>query len=189
MKNIKNIILLVFVLVMFSLTFSNCKGFGSPEYTMNVIIEDGCTGTPEAGSYTLNEFDEIEFQYFPPVENVVIEVLLNNSPKSTSGSIIVYNDITFTVRIKDIRGGWLFTYFIVDGTEVQMNITFAGDTPFAGTFTDSRGYSGTWTVESNVFTMTYSDWSDYVFTGGLSTMSGEYTGGGVQLSWSASRID
>jgi len=189
MKNLKNIILLAFVLMIFSFTFSSCNGFGSPEYTMNVIIEDGCTGTPEAGTYTLNELDEIEFQYFPPTENILIEVLVNNALKPTSGSFIVYNNISFTVRIKDIRGSWLFTYYIVDGTAVEMNITFDGDTPFAGTFTDSRGYSGTWAVESSDFTMTYSDWADYVFTGGLSSMSGTYIGEGVQLSWSAEKTD
>ncbi len=189
MKNLINIKLLAVVLIMLSFSFSGCNGFGSPEFNLTVIIEDGCTGTPEEGTYTLNELDEIEYEYSPPSENIEIEVLLNDGSKTDSGSFIMYNDVTLVVRILDIRGNWLFSYFIEDGTTPEMTITFSGDTPFAGTFTDSRGYSGTWIVDGNNLTMTYSNWADYVFTGLISGMTGNYIGEGVQLGWSASRSD
>ncbi|MEN8222046.1 MAG: hypothetical protein ABFR36_02200 [Acidobacteriota bacterium] len=189
MKNLINVKLLAVVLIILSFSFSGCNGFGSPEYTLNVILEDGCTGTPEAGTYIINELEQIEYEYFPPSENIVIEVLVNEGSHSDIGSFTMYNNVTLTVRINDIRGNWLFTYFKEDSTEPEMTISFAGDTPFAGTFTDSRGYSGTWTVVGDDFTMTYSDWADYVFTGFISSMSGSYIGEGVSLGWKASRSE
>jgi len=189
MKKLINIKLLAVFLIMISFSFSGCKGFGSPELTLNVIIQDGCTGTPEAGTYTLNELDEIEYEYAPPSENIEIEVLVNDGSHLDSGSFTMYNNVTLTVRIIDIRGNWLFSYYIEDGTAPEMTINFAGDTPFAGTFTDSRGYSGIWIVDGNALTMTYSDWADYVFTGSISAMTGSYLGEGVQLNWTASSSD
>ena len=189
MKNLINIKLLAVVLIMISFSFSGCNGFGSPELTLNVIIEDGCTGSPETGTYTVNELEQIDYEYLPPSENIEIEVLVNDGSHSDSGSFVMYNNVTLTVRIIDIRGNWLFAYYIEDGTQPEMTIIFTGDTPFAGTFTDSRGYSGVWIVDGNNLTMTYSDWFDYVFTGTISSMTGSYLGEGVQLNWSASRSD
>lgn len=189
MKNLKNIILLTIALILISFSFSGCNGFGTPEYTLAVTLEDGCTGTPEAGTYTMNELDSIEYEYFPAEENVQIEVLVNSSYRGSSGTMIMYNNVTMTVRIIDIRDDWAFTYYIEDGSEAEMTITFSGDTPFAGTFSDSRGYSGTWTVDSNSFIMIYENWADYVFTGSVTSMSGDYIGEGIHLGWTASRID
>ena len=189
MKNLKNIILLTIALILISFSFNGCNGFGSPEFTLNVILEDGCTGTPEAGTYTMNELDTIEYEYFPAEENVQIEVFMNSSYRGSSGTLIMYNNVTMIVRIIDVRDDWEFSYYIEDSSKVEMTITFAGDTPFAGTFSDSRGYSGTWTVESDSFVMTYDDWADYVFTGSVTSMSGDYIGEGIQLGWTAARID
>ncbi len=189
MKNIRNTVLLVALLFLITFSFSGCKGFGSPDYTLNVIIEDGCTGTPEAGTYTKNELDEVKYSYFPPEENVVIEVLINNSRRTSSSTVVMYNNITMTIRVIDIRGDWEFTYILENGNEQKMNITFSGDSAFKGTFSDSRGYSGTWTVEADNFVMTYDDWDDYVFTGSVTSMSGLYTGAGISLSWSSTRLN
>ncbi len=190
MKNFKNIILLVIAAVLISFSFSSCNGFGSPDFNLNVIIEDGCTGTPEAGTYTMNELDIVEYGYFPPEESVQIEVIINSSHRGSEGELVIYNDINMIVRIIDLRDNqYTFSYYIEDATTNEMIITFLGDSPFGGTFSDSRGYSGTWTVDSDKFTMTYSDWEDYVFNGSVSSMVGDYTGEGIQLGWTASRIN
>jgi len=177
------------VLLLIAFSVSGCKGFGTPDYTLTVILEDGCTGTPEAGIYKMDELEQLDYEYFPPEEGIEIEVLINTSSRSRSGSLVMYNNVTLTVRIIDVRGSWNFSYTLNDGTDAEMIITFSGSSPFAGTFTDSRGYNGTWMVESNSFTMTYTDWADYVFTGTLSSMTGSYVGEGVSLGWTASRID
>jgi len=189
MKNLKNIILLTIAMILISFSFNGCTGFGTPEYTLIVILEDGCTGTPDDGTYTVNELDAIEYEYFPAEENVQIEVSVNEGFRSSAGSLIMYNNATMTVRIIDIRDDWEFAYYIEDGSQNNMTITFAGDTPFAGTFSDSHGYSGTWTVESDSFIMTYENWADYVFTGSVTSMAGDYYGEGIHLGWTASRIN
>lgn len=189
MKNFKNINLLSLLLIFILFSFNGCSGFGSPDYTLTVVLEDGCTGTPDAGIYTLSELDEIEYEYTSPDENIKIEVLANNSARSSLGTLIMYNNITMTVRFIDIRGSWEFSYLIEDGSEPEMTIIFEGDTEFAGTFSDSRGYSGTWTVDNDSLNMIYSDWEDYVFTGSITIMEGDYIGEGVQLIWTAVRID
>jgi len=189
MKNLMNIVLPVAVLTLLLISFGGCKNFGSPDYTLTVVIEDGCTGTPEAGSYVLAEMDEIEYEYFPPEEGIIIEVLLNGNNNTDSGSIIMYNNVNLTVRILDIRGQWLFTYATENTEDQQITVTLSGDTPWGGTFTDSNGHNGVWAVDSDDLTMTYTDWADYVFTGSISSMVGSYTGEGVQLNWNATRSD
>jgi len=189
MKKRMKIVLPVAVLTLLLISFGGCKNFGSPDYTLTVVIEDGCTGTPEAGTYTLDELEEIEFEYLPPEEDIVIEVLINDSLYGESGSFIMYNNITLIVRILDIRGNWLLSYTRENDNDKEITVTFSGDTPFGGTFTDSDGHNGIWTVESDDLTMTYSDWADYVFTGSISSMTGNYIGEGVQLIWTAVRSD
>lgn len=189
MKNFKNIILLPLLVIFMSFSFNGCNGFGVPDYTLTVTLEDGCTGTPDAGVYSMSELDQVKYEYTYPDENIKIEVLVNNSSRSSLGTLVMYNNITLTVRFIDIRGSWEFSYHIEDGSEVKMTIIFEGDTPFAGTFSDSRGYSGTWTVDNDSFNMTYSDWEDYIFTGSITSMGGDYFGEGVQLGWTAVRLD
>lgn len=189
MKNLMKIVLPVAILTMLLISFGGCKNFGSPDYTLNVVIEDGCTGTPEAGTYVLNELDEIEYEFFPPQEDIVIEVLVNEASYGESGSFIMYNNVTLTVRILDIRGDWVFTYSTENENDQQFTVTFSGDSPWGGTFSDSNGHNGVWTVDSDDLTMTYTDWEDYVFTGAISSMTGNYNGEGVQLYWSAIRSD
>ncbi len=187
MKNFKNIVLFSLFVLSIIVFFNGCKGFGSPDYTMTVVLEDGCTGTPDAGTYIHKEFDKIEYEYKPPKKGVAIEVLVNNNDYEKKGEIQIYNNVNIVVRIKDIRGIWEFTYKTESENDIKMDITFSGKTPFEGDFTDSRGYKGTWTVKENDFTMTYSNWHDYIFTGSIKSMRGNYTGEGVELSWSAKR--
>ncbi len=187
MKRMRNGLVMFLVVFILPLVFAGCNGFGSPDFTMTVVLEDESTGTPDAGTYTFDEFEEVDYNYLPADENVQIEVLVNGNPRLPYGQFVMYNDINVVVRIIDIRGEWAFEYLVEDGSNLEMDITFEGSTPFEGTFTDSRGYTGIWKVEKDDLTMTYNNWADYVFTGYISSMSGNYKGEGIELTWNASR--
>lgn len=187
MNNIKNGIK-TFILLMIILTLSTgCKNIANPEYTLTVILSEGTAGTPEAGIYTYKEFDTVDYNYQSTDENVQIEVLLNGNKNNYANTLTMYNNVTILVQRIDIRDTWEFSYIIEDGTTEKTDITFTGDTIFGGTFTDSRGYSGTWTVANDDLTITFNDWKDYIFTGVISSMTGNYTGAGISGTWSAIR--
>ncbi|MEN8154129.1 MAG: hypothetical protein ABFR75_08900 [Acidobacteriota bacterium] len=150
-------------------------------------MNDGVEGTPEAGIYNYKEFETVSYNYNSIDENIQIEVLLNGNARTQEGTITMYNHLEIIVRIIDIRDTWEFEYNKEDGTSGTFDVTFAGNTPFEGTFSDSRGYTGTWKVENNDLTITFSNWSDYVFTGTLSSMAGNYTGENIEGTWNASR--
>ena len=187
MNNIKKGIKYFILFSIAASLLSGCKNIANPEYTMTVELSQGIEGTPVAGTYVHNEFDKVEYDYKSTDENVQIELLVNGAKKPISGTFTIYNNFTVAVHRIDIRDTWEFSYLKEDGTTEKMDIVFSGDTIFSGTFSDSRGYLGVWTVANDDFTMTYSDWSDYVFTGNISTMVGTYKGKGLSGSWKASR--
>lgn len=187
MNSIKNAIKVLMLILLIPLFFNGCNGFGSPDYTLNVIVSDGTTGTPEAGIYNYAEFEAVSYNYNSTEENIQIEVLVNGKAKVPAGTLIMYNNMDIVVRRIDIRDEWGFSYSKEDGTTGEFDITFGGDTPYEGTFTDSRDYSGIWKVENNDLTITFSDWADYVFTGVISGMTGEYRGENITGIWSATR--
>ncbi len=44
-------------------------------------------------------------------------------------------------------------------------LTITGPDLLSGTFTDARGYHGTWTAQADVLTLAYWDWQFYVLNG------------------------
>jgi hypothetical protein len=179
-----NLVLLSFLLVTI-VAFQNSCNLSSPSYTLTVIIEEGVTGTPESGTYEYKEFSEVEYDYDMTDGAVQPEIYFNNLRNVVlKGTLVMYCDTVMTVRQIDIRSKW--TLILLEaGEEISdWTIEFTGADLRSGTFTDDRGYSGTWQVtDSNDWTFTYSDWEDYVFTGSLSGLSGDWEGENKSGTW------
>lgn len=177
----------IFILIM-SISFQNCKGFGIPDWTLEVTFEEGVSGTPTPGVYTYEELTTIEYSYYPIDEQHTVEVLLNDTRWPAAGDIIMYTNIKIVVRLFDIRGNWDFTLEDNDSNDkMEFSIGFFGENILSGGFNDSQGHSGTWNIDGEDLTITYTDWLDYVLTGDISTMSGDWTGDGKTGTWSATR--
>lgn len=177
------IALFVFLL-MVMMVQPNC-GWKNPEFTLTVVVGAGITGTPETGTYSYPEFEEVEYRYEYEEGAVQPEIYLNEYRKLTlEGTLVMYNDITLTIEQIDIRKEWTLTFDQQDEDDILWKITFGGADLRSGTFTDDRGYSGTWEVTgSNAITFRYDDWFDYVFTGTLSSLSGSWSGEGESGTW------
>ena len=173
---------------------AGCK-FGSPDYTITVVIPPEITGTPLSGQYTYKELTQVSFSYAAVDPNYSVEVYLNNKVRyASSGTVVLYADgYQLTADIIDNRGNWLITMVdtITTKTAFEFTLTLTGPDVLSGTFTDSRGYHGTWTGSVGLLILTYSDWYDYVLTGtvfGLGAgTSGTYEGNSTTGTWTAKK--
>ncbi len=171
------------------LPLASCDFFGIPEYTLTVTIEPGVTGSPASGVYSYTELEEVAYKYSPVNSLHTVEVLVEEDQKDADDSIIIYTNTSLVARLVDIRGTWDVSSLDEDSNETTFTITFSGADILGGTFTDSRGYTGTWTGPSNVITITYSNWEAYKYTGTLFSMSGTWANGTATGTWSADRAD
>ena len=197
LKNVGRTFGMFFILgVLIAFSFNGCKDFGAPNYTLEVVVNTGTTGTPATGKYVYKDLELVDYSYTAVNTANPVEVLLNSSRISASGSITMYGDEKLEVRLLDISGKWAFKMYPADSTTstLKYNVTFAlGATLAEGTFSDDQGpglgYHGTWKIDAanDTITLTYTDWKDYVFTGSASSMSGTWTGESNTSSWSASR--
>ena len=177
----------IFILMM-SISFNNCKGFGIPDWTLEITFEEGVSGTPTAGVYSYEELTTIEYSYYPIDDQHTIEVLLNDIRWPAAGDIIIYTNIKVVVRLFDIRGNWDFILDDNDSDDkMEFSIGFFGENVLSGCFNDSQGHGGTWNIDGDLLTITYTDWLDYVLTGDIGLMNGDWTGNGKTGTWSASR--
>jgi len=179
-----NIILLSALLVVV-ITFLNSCNWGSPNYTLTVIVGDGISGTPTTGTYEYKEFTAVEFEYEIDEGAVQPEIYLNTLRSvALNGSLIMYSDIEMTIKQVDVRDEWVLVLLEDDEEISQWNVEFSGSDLRSGTFTDDRGYSGTWQVtDSDELTITYSDWENYILTGTLSDLGGDWDGKGKSGTW------
>jgi hypothetical protein len=180
-------LIFIFILMM-SFSFNNCKGFGIPDWTLEITFEEGVAGSPPPGVYTYEELSKIEYNYYPIDEQLRVEVLVNNGRWPAAGEFVVYTNMNVLVRLFDIRGNWDFTLTVNNSTDkMEFSIGFFGDSVLSGGFNDSEGHSGTWNISGNKLTLTYTNWLNYVLTGDISTMSGEWTGDEKTGTWNATR--
>ncbi len=192
-KQMKSKILQTYVPIILSiaivLCLSGCKGFGVPDYELNIQVGSGVEGTPPSGTYTYKELTTIEYNYIPLNDEHQVEVLVNGSRWLAAGMFTMYTNLEVVVRIIDVRGTWdfLLTSTDSDVEDMQFKITFSGDNLIAGNFTDDRGYTGTWNADGAILTVTYSNWLDYSLTGNITTMRGEWSGDEKSGTWSANR--
>lgn len=160
-------------------------GWKTPEFTLTVTVGEGISGTPDTGTYVYQEFEEVEYRYEFQEGAIQPEIYLNNLRMLTlEGIVVMYNDITLTVEQIDIRKEWVLSFNRQDDEDIEWKMNFTGPDLRSGTFSDDRGYSGTWEVTgTNDITFVYGDWADYVFSGTLSSLSGNWTGEGQSGSW------
>ncbi len=165
--------------------------FGVPDFKLTVILEEGVTGTPDAGEYTYSELEVVNYSYSPVDSIHTVEAFLNENRLNRVGTITMYNDFTLTARLVDLRGSWNVEMAWVDSAAVDFSftLTLSGLNLVSGTFTDSRGFSGTWTAENGIVTITYADWSDFVLTGAVFEMNGTFTGEGSSGAWNSTRAE
>lgn len=177
------------------LVSGSCK-LGSPDYTLDVVIEAGVTGTPEAGKHTYKELTTVTLNYtaVDPLETV--EVILNGKLRyqGTGSSLIMYGDgYELKASLVDVRGSYKVTLVYTDTSITAPDpfiITLTGASRLSGAFTDERGsgYHGTWTANSNALILAYWDWDFYVLSMtvfNLGYSSGTFTGAGQSGTWTA----
>lgn len=164
-------------------------GWGVPDYSLAIEIDEGITGTPEAGHYVYQELTTVSFSYTPVNPLHTVEVVLNDSLRNeAAGSIVMYGDgYRLRAKLVDIRGTWDVSIVNADATTGTFVMTIEGPDLVSGTFSDDQGRHGTWASTAALLTFTYTDWLDYVFTGTAYDMSGSFTGESKTGTWSATR--
>ncbi len=180
-----NKICFLFVLALLIMFHGSC-GWKTTEFTLTVVVGEGISGVPESGTYVYQEFEEIEYKYEIEDDIIQPEIYVNNYRKLIlEGTLIMYCDTTLTVEQIDLRKEeWNMVFSEQDVDDVEWKITFSGPDLRSGTFSDNRGYTGIWEVSgSNNLTFRYDDWADYVFTGTLSSLGGNWEGEGKSGSW------
>jgi hypothetical protein len=174
------------------LAVGSCK-WGVPNYTLTVTIENGVTGTPEAGQHTYKELTNVTLDYTPVNPLNTVEVILNGTfRKAGLSSVVMYGDgYTLTARLVDIRGSYKVTLSYSDTSITAPDpfiITITGVDLVSGTFMDERGYHGTWTATTDALTLAYWDWDFYVLNTtpfNLGYSAGTFTGAGLTGTWTA----
>lgn len=174
------------------LVSGSCK-FGSPSYTLDVVIEAGVTGTPEAGKHSFQELTTVSLSYTPVDPLETVEVILNSTLRFPgTGSFIMYGDgYNLKAGLIDVRRAYKVTLVYTDTSvtaPAPFIVTLTGANRLSGAFTDDRGFHGTWTANTNALVLAYWDWDFYilsmtVFNLGYST--GTFTGGAQSGTWSA----
>ncbi|MGA2361546.1 MAG: hypothetical protein ABSG73_03710 [Candidatus Aminicenantales bacterium] len=180
------------VVLLALLVSGSCK-WGTPDYTLNVVLEAGVTGTPEAGKHAYKELTTVTLNYTAVNTLETVEVFLNGTIRNTgTGSVIMYGDgYELKANVIDIRASYKIALTYTDTTITAPDpfiITLTGPDRLSGTFTDERGYHGTWTASSNALLLSYWDWNFYVLAGTVYNMgysSGSFTGGGQSGTWTA----
>jgi hypothetical protein len=167
----------------------SCSFFGIPDYELAVTVKDGVQGTPENGQHAYKDLTVIEYAYTPVNSLHTVEVIYGGSRLAAIGSVTMYTNVALEARLIDIRDTWKITFAYDDTsiTSIEFAITFSGNDILAGTFSDDRGYNGTWDAASNMINITYGGWEAYKLTGALFGMSGTWSNGDVAGTWSAVR--
>jgi hypothetical protein len=162
------------------LLIQNSCGWGSPDYSLTVILGEGISGYPGPGTYVYKEFDTVDYNYAAVEGAVRPQIYLNAYRRTTlTGILTIYTNTEMRIDQTDMRDRWIVTAEEDDEETLQWVIECTGADRRSGSFTDNRGYNGTWTVEgTDDLTLTYTDWQDFVFRGTLLTLAGDWTGDG-----------
>ncbi|MEI6614302.1 MAG: hypothetical protein WCL37_05345 [Chrysiogenales bacterium] len=167
----------------------SCSFFGIPDYELAVTVKEGVQGTPANGQHVYKELTTVEYAYTAVNYLHTVEVVYEGARLAAEGSFTVYTNVALEARLVDIRATWKITLAYADTTTaaIEAIITFSGHDVLSGTFSDDRGYSGTWDGASNKIVITYDNWEKYVLTGTLFDMSGIWANGDGSGTWSATR--
>jgi hypothetical protein len=170
------------------LPLASCNFTGLPEYKLSVTLEPGVQGTPASGDQLLQDLTEVDYKYTPANSKHTIEMFINDIRQSdVEDTLTMYTNITIVARLVDIRASWDVTSTDSSSKVSTFTIVFSGPDLLGGSFSDSRGYTGTWTAASNVTKITYSNWEKYILTGTVFGMTGTWANGTATGTWSAAR--
>ena len=99
------------------LVSGSCK-WGTPDYTLNVVIDSGITGTPAAGKSTYKDLTTVTMSYTPADPLETVQVILNGALRyQGNGSFIMYGDnYNLKVSLIDVRGSYKTTLAYTDTT-------------------------------------------------------------------------
>jgi hypothetical protein len=180
-------------LVLLALLFAGACKWGAPDYTLNVVLDPGVTGTPEAGKHAYKELTTVVLSYTAEDPLETVEVFLNgNIRKAGSDSLVMFGDgYELRASLVDVRAAYKITLTYTNTAITAPDpfiVTLTGGSRLSGDFTDSRGYHGTWTAQSNSLVLAYWDWDFYVLTNTVFNMgyaSGTFNGGGESGTWTA----
>ncbi|HUU04838.1 MAG TPA: hypothetical protein VMZ49_03055 [Patescibacteria group bacterium] len=177
----------VFILI---LPLASCSFFGLPEYELSITVAEGVNGTPVSSVQVLPELTEVEYAYTPVDSLHTVEVISDGSQAAATGTVTMYKRITLVARLIDIRAVWNVSIYNSDSSAGEpFTITFSGADILGGTFSDSRGYSGTWDAASNKINFNYGNWENYKFSGTLFNMSGTWSNDAAAGTWGAGRAE
>jgi hypothetical protein len=183
-------ILIAFLVPAIGLMIS-CKNFGSPDYSVTVILGPGISGTPAAGTSVHKEFDSIDYSYGPLEGATVPTVTINGTAKTASGTLMMFTHVQIEAYQTDIRGTWSFVLneTSTSTTKSQMDVTFSGTSLISGTFMDSQGNGGEWGIgpDGDTLVIAYSNWFNTAMAGTLSTGYGTWAGFDTYGTWTATK--
>jgi hypothetical protein len=165
----------------------SCNFFGIPDYELTVTIKDGVQGTPASGQHSYKDLTAVDYKYSPVNPLHTVEVIYDGSRLAAEGKVTIFSNVAWEARLFDIRATWDITFSYADTTvpAIKFKITISGNNILAGTFTDDRGYSGTWDAAKGSIVFKYSNWKDYILTGTLFSMNGTWKGESKTGNWSA----
>jgi hypothetical protein len=186
MKRTIGLLLTACVLLM---PLAGCKFLKHPEYTLQIILEDGVWGIPAEGTYTHYDLDEVDYSYGATDTNETVEVLIDDGAEGSSSSLVIYHDTVLYARLFDPRGPWYVTSTDSASKSTNFDLVLEGSSRLAGTFLDSRGYHGTWTAKGGKITLTYGNWEKYVYSGNIPGMGGTWANGTAAGTWGSNRGD
>ncbi len=179
-----------FIKILVILLLLGSCNFGTPDYVLNVTIEEGVTGNPDQGDHLYKDLASVDYEYtgIDPIHTV--EVFLNGVRQTYTGTFTMYTDVNLVARLVDLRGRWNVEMQQTDPVEAfEFEITIDGAGLTNGTFSDSRSHNGTWTAVNGVVTITFTDWDGYILTGTVYEMSGTFSQNGEDKGgWSAERL-
>jgi hypothetical protein len=169
----------------------SCNFFGVPDYELTVNIKDGVQGTPESGQHSYKELTVVDFKYSPLNSLCTVEVFFEGSTLAAEGTVTMYNNFVLEARLIDIRGTWtiVITNTNTSIAEITYTMSVSGNDVLTGTFSDDRGYSGTWNASGGNIVFKYANWKNYNLKGTLSKMYGTWTADSMDGTWTAVRVN
>jgi hypothetical protein len=204
MKNRYLFILFAILLTInFLLFLPNCSTTDDNDFQLfelNVIIDEGVSGTPIQGTYSYNEGDTVDYSYGLLDNYKNLSVTLDNETIEPIGTVTITGVHTMRALadpIYDITGNWDLSEEYDDGSLFEVSTSFTG-TLDNGTVTDTDGGEGVYAVDEYnriEFNLEFDD-INYEYEGlfdDANTMSGsckKISDSGTSYgTWSATHIE
>jgi hypothetical protein len=153
MKNRYLFILFAILLTInFLLFLPNCSTTDDNDFQLfelNVIIDEGVSGTPIQGTYSYNEGDTVDYSYGLLDNYKNLSVTLDNETIEPIGTVTITGVHTMRALadpIYDITGNWDLSEEYDDGSLFEVSTSFTG-TLDNGTVTDTDGGEGVYAVD------------------------------------------